>query len=118
MTVRRKPTTSGNHSYITSFGRDDATARTLNMLHASALATGWRSALSALVEAHKHADRVQTRFDDAEGPEVGPEPTDDEREAFHLDDTELAQRLVRDRGIVRYRTPPNTHLVFPFLPNQ
>jgi hypothetical protein len=88
------------------------------MLHASALAIGWRSALSALVEAHKHADRLESHFADGDAPVNAPEPSDDEREPFHLDDTELAQRLVRDRGLVRYRTPPHTHLVFPFLPNK
>ena len=42
-----------------------------------------------------------------------PDQLDDEREPFHLDDEELAKRLVKDRGLVRYSTPPHTHLLFP-----
>jgi hypothetical protein len=87
------------------------------MLHASALAIGWRSALFALVEAHK-APCLENPMAECESLMDGIDQGDDEREPFHLDDTELATRLVRDRGLSHYRTPPHSHLVFPFLPNR
>jgi len=78
------------------------------MLHAADLHTGWRAALSSL------AQRLSAEQHD-QGPEDEPTPDDGddaEREPFHLDDTELAKRLVRDRGLIRYSTPPHTHLLF------
>ena len=79
------------------------------MLHPSDLHTGWRSALRSL---------AQRMSPESEGNDPDPAPLQDdgedaEREAFHLDDTELANRLVRDRGLIRYSTPPHARLVFP-----
>jgi hypothetical protein len=42
--------------------------------------------------------------------------SDDDREAFHLDDTEIALRLVNARGLQEYTTPPHAHLLFPQKP--
>ncbi len=84
------------------------------MLHASALAVGWKSALLALLSQHRNA-AAQT----APSGTVNPKPcneTDDDREPFHLDDTELALRLETSRGLQEYRTPPHVHLMFPQLP--
>ena len=86
-----------------------------HMFHASALACGWRSALRALIEAH-NAPCLKNPLHDGEALTDGSDRGDDEREPFHLDDTELASRLVRDRGLVHYSTPPHTHMVFPSLP--
>lgn len=79
------------------------------MLHPSDLHTGWRSALRSL------ALSVDAKADD-EGPilePLGDDGEDAEREPFHLDDTELANRLVRDRGLTHYSTPPHARLLFP-----
>jgi hypothetical protein len=84
------------------------------MLHASALAIGWKSALLALIDARKQASELETQASEASAPADATEQGDDEREPFHLDDTELAQRVVRDRGLVRYRTPPSTYVI-PYL---
>ena len=85
------------------------------MLHASALALGWTSALLALVESH-NAPRVQKPIGDVEAFMDSSDQPDDEREPFHLDDTELAWRLGKDRGVVSFSTPPHAHHVFPTLP--
>ncbi len=77
------------------------------MMHATALAISWRDALLSLVEGHRNLPSDSP--DPADTPPDENESTDDEREPFHLDDTELANRLVRDRGLVHYQTPPNTH---------
>jgi hypothetical protein len=82
------------------------------MLDASALAIGWKSALLALIDARKQSSEAKSLASDDSAPADMTESGDDEREPFHLDDTELAQRVVRDRGLVRYRTPPNNH-TFP-----
>jgi hypothetical protein len=39
--------------------------------------------------------------------------SDDEREPFHLDDTEIALRFVNSRGLQEYTTPPHAHLLLP-----
>jgi hypothetical protein len=79
------------------------------MLHAD-LHHGWRSALRSLAaNVSKHAANDETPLDD----EVLDVSDDTELEPFHLDDTELAGRLVRDRGLIHYSTPPHTHLLFP-----
>ena len=85
------------------------------MLHASALALGWRSALHALVESHK-VPHLQKPIGDVEAFMESSDQPDDEREPFHLDDTELAWRLGNDRGGVSFSTPPHAHHVFPTLP--
>ena len=85
------------------------------MLHASALAFGWRSALLALVASH-NAPRFQKPIGDVEAFMESSDQPDDDREPFHLDDTELAWRLGKDRGLVCFSTPPHAHLVFPTLP--
>lgn len=77
------------------------------MMHASALAISWRTALLSLVDGHRSPtnqspDRVVAVLEEND-------PGDDEREAFHLDDTELANRLVRDRDVVQHRTPLQSH---------
>jgi hypothetical protein len=79
------------------------------MLHPSDPNTGWRSALHSLAQS--------LSADPADKTPQGDPPTDAEedaeREPFHLDDTELAKRLVRDRGLIHYSTPPHARLVFP-----
>jgi len=84
------------------------------MLHASALAVGWRSALLALLpqrgsDLRQPADSTM----DALRPSID---ADDDREPFHLDDTEIALRLVNSRGLQDYTTPPHAHLLFPKNP--
>ena len=70
----------------------------------------WKSALLALLT--PSSIPVQ-QPEGAEAPATTQ--TDDEREAFHLDDLTLASRVRRDRGLVHYRTPPHARLVFPTL---
>ena len=83
------------------------------MMHASALAVGWRSALLALAASHRAAPRLaHDAFDGGPRPDA-PEEADDEREPFHLDDEEIASRLVRDQGPVCHSTPPRAHRRFP-----
>ena len=81
------------------------------MLHPSDFHGGWRAALRALA--------LSTRVDDPDlTPERDPIPDegdDSDREPFHLDDPELASRLVRDRGLIHYSTPPHARLLFPDL---
>lgn len=80
------------------------------MPHTSGLHHGWRSALRSLSEnLSKHQVADDARPDDA----LRDDSDDSEREPFHLDDTELAGRLVRDRGLPHYSTPPHAHLLFP-----
>jgi hypothetical protein len=83
------------------------------MLHASALAVGWRSALLALLP-RRQGDVGQIPVSGTDITKQCAE-ADDDREPFHLDDTELALRLV-SRGLQEYRTPPHAHLMFPQLP--
>ena len=83
------------------------------MLHASALAIGWRSALFALAEAHSRAPRAGSDAGDSSAAPSGPDDGDEDREPFHLDDTELALRLARDRGLVSYRTPAQSIPAIP-----
>ena len=87
------------------------------MLHASALALGWKSALLALVET-RNGPSSENPLGGGEALPPSSDGGDDEREPFHLDDTELATRLVRDRGLVHYSTPPHAHLIFPSGPVQ
>ena len=87
------------------------------MLHASARAVGWTSALLALVDSHA-TPRREPQSAEPDLPTEVADQNDDEREPFHLDDTELATRLVRDRGLLHYSTPPHTHLIFPSQPVQ
>lgn len=86
------------------------------MLHASALAIGWRSALFALAQAHTEAHRAGARAGESR-VSPGADDGDDEREPFHLDDTELVLRLARDRGLINYRTPPYSIPAIPSSPN-
>jgi hypothetical protein len=79
------------------------------MLHPSDPNTGWRSALRSLAESLSAEPADKTPQGD---PRTDAEE-DAEREPFHLDDTELAKRLVRDRGLIHYSTPPHARLVFP-----
>jgi hypothetical protein len=77
------------------------------MLYPSDLHTGWRSALRSL------AQSVNSQPDD-EHPNLDPladDGDDAEREPFHLDDTELAKRLIRERGLIHYSTPPHACLL-------
>ena len=84
------------------------------MLHSAALAIGWKSALRGLLAPRDAFSQANTLFD--RNPDKdGPDSNDDEREPFHLDDTEIARRLVKDRGLTLYITPPHAHLVFPAL---
>ena len=79
------------------------------MSHSPDFHTGWRAALRAL------AKSVPAPAGD-ENPGQGALAGDDddaEREAFHLDDTELATRLIRDRSLLLYSTPPHARLLFP-----
>ena len=78
----------------------------------------WKAALLALVTPRALSSSLAARQAEREaaGAEA-PEP-DEEREAFHLDDPEVARRLRRDRGLVQYRTPPHARLVFPTLTGQ
>ena len=84
------------------------------MFHPSDLQTGWRSALRSL------ARNVSTQraSDGTRNTDLPDDGDDAEREPFHLDDTELANRLVRDRGLIHYSTPPHAHLLFPFMVQQ
>ena len=79
------------------------------MLHASDLHTGWRSALRSLALSM----RVHPAEKTPQGDPAFDDGDDAEREPFHLDDTELANRLVRDRGLIHYGTPPHAGIVFP-----
>jgi hypothetical protein len=83
------------------------------MLHASALAVGWKSALLALLPHRRNdaGDTAVSNMDTRQAAEV-----DDEREPFHLDDTEITLRLVKSRGLQEYKTPPHAHLMFPPKP--
>ena len=80
------------------------------MLHPSDLHTGWRSALRSLASSMRTDPADDTRRN-----ALHDDGNDAEREPFHLDDTELANRLVRDRGLTNYSTPPHARLVFPDL---
>ncbi len=81
----------------------------VHMLHTSDLHFGWRTALHSLAETvSQHLGDDETRPADSTLDDA-----DDEREPFHLDDTELANRLVRERGLIHYVTPPHAHLLFP-----
>ena len=84
------------------------------MLHSAALAIGWKSALRGLLAPRATRSQANTLFDRTPAGDAG-DGKDDEREPFHLDDTEIAQRLVKDRGLTLYITPPHAHLVFPTL---
>ncbi len=84
------------------------------MLHASALAVSWKSALLALFTQRQDV-ATQTAVSSTDGPRQFAE-SDDDREPFHLDDTEIALRLVKSRGLQEYRTPPHAYLMFPSLP--
>ena len=79
------------------------------MLHPSDFHGGWRSALRSLALSMdvEHPDKTPER------EPLSEECDDSEREPFHLDDTELASRLVRDRGLIHYCTPPHARLLFP-----
>jgi hypothetical protein len=79
------------------------------MLHPSDPHTGWRSALSSLAQSLSTDPADKT----PQGDPNSDDGEDAEREPFHLDDTELAKRLVRDRGLIHYSTPPHARLVFP-----
>ena len=84
------------------------------MLHASALAVGWRSALLALLPQRRNGLRQPLVPPlDASRPSIEP---DDDREPFHLDDTEIALRLAMSRGLQEYLTPPHAHVLFPLKP--
>jgi hypothetical protein len=83
------------------------------MLHASALAVSWKAAFYALFQRNAVADASVTSGMDIPRLVVD---RDDEREAFHLDDMEIAPRLVNTRGLHEYKTPPHAHLLFPSLP--
>ncbi len=94
--------------------RDDALAGNVRMLHNTNLHHGWRSALHSLAENFSRSPSGdEPRADDST-----LDDGDDEREPFHLDDTELANRLVRDRGLIHYSTPPHAHLLFPLAVQQ
>ena len=84
------------------------------MLHASALAVGWKSALLALLPQRRNG--VAQVADSSTEPFRQCADVDDEREPFHLDDTEIALRLVKSRGLQEYTTPPHAHLLFPQRP--
>lgn len=94
---------------FTLWRRDDALAGNVHMLNTTDLHYGWRSALQSLAENFSrtpigHEPRPEgSRTDDG----------DDELEPFHLDDLELANRLMRDRSLIHYSTPPHAHLLFP-----
>jgi hypothetical protein len=79
------------------------------MKNASDLHTGWRSALCSLAQTV-----APTRSEPRSGIDPKVDDSDDaEREPFHLDDTELANRLLRDPGLIQYGTPAHAHLLFP-----
>jgi hypothetical protein len=82
------------------------------MLHASALAVSWKTAFYALFQREGVADVSMTSGKDI--PRFAD--SDEDREPFHLDDTEIATRLVETRGLNDYKTPPHAHLLFPSLP--
>ena len=83
------------------------------MLH-QAFAIGWKSALRGLLASRDASGLANTLFD-RNSTNDGADGNDDEREPFHLDDTEIAHRLGKDRGLFLYITPPHAHLVFPSL---
>jgi len=83
------------------------------MLYASALAVSWKSAFLGLFQQSDAQASATTNL----GMDIPKQPeSDEEREAFHLDDTEIALRLVKSRGLQEYKTPPHAHLLFPSLP--
>ncbi|MEO8336896.1 MAG: hypothetical protein ABI664_18070 [bacterium] len=84
------------------------------MLHASALAVGWKSSFLALFT-QRQGNASQTAVTSIDLSRQCVE-SDDEREPFHLDDPEIALRLVKSRGLQEYKTPPHAHLMFPQLP--
>jgi hypothetical protein len=84
------------------------------MLSASAHEFGWKTVLIALA-----ARRWSERQAALETMPVAAEPValqsvDDDKEPFHLDDTEMTSRL-SGRVAVSYTTPPHAHLIFPML---
>lgn len=79
------------------------------MLHSTDLHYGWRSALHSLAETFSRTPSGDEPHADDSTLDDG----DDELEPFHLDDTELANRLIRDRNLINYSTPPHAHLIFP-----
>ena len=79
------------------------------MFHTSEFHTGWLSALRSLALSLGADPSTKTPQRDP----VSDDGDDAEREPFHLDDTELANRLVRDRGLIHYGTPPHAGIVFP-----
>ena len=84
------------------------------MLHPSDLHTGWRTALRSLALSVMGPE-PEDRPEPATPADHADDGDDAEREPFHLDDTELANRLVRDRGLIHYSTPPHARLVFPSM---
>jgi hypothetical protein len=84
------------------------------MLYASAFAVSWKSAFLGLFQqpdASAHADTSLSIDIPKENSDC-----DEEREAFHLDDTEIALRLVKSRGLHEYKTPPHAYVLFPSQP--
>ena len=94
-------------------GRAEAPVRP-PMLHASALAVGWRSALLALLPQRRSGLRQPpVPFMEVPRPSVD---SDDDREPFHLDDTEIALRFVHARGFQEYTTSPHAPPLSPHNP--
>ena len=83
------------------------------MLHASALAISWRSAFFSLFPQPRDPVYPSTPFG-ADIPRQSPD-ADEEREAFHLDDMEIASRLVKPRG-PGYETPSHAQRIVPSRP--
>ena len=71
----------------------------------------WKEALLALIQPFRVPDRAGA----ARARLLAELQLDDDREAFHLDDTGVADRVRRDNGLAHYRTPPHARLVFPTL---
>ncbi len=78
----------------------------------------WKAALMALVTPRDVSSSLAARQAEREAASKDASEPDDEREPFHLDDTETPKRFLRERGLVQYRTPPHARLVFPTLTGQ
>ena len=85
---------------------DDVPWGYVQMIRLSDRHRGWASAL------HLLAENI-TETPGGDGPVSPTDDADDEREPFHLDDTELANRLARDRGLPYTSSPSHAERPFP-----
>lgn len=90
------------------------------MLSAIAYEFAWKSVLVGLATRNRDVRLALQRTPDENPPETAEpapaEQADDDADAFHLDDTEMASRLTAGRlKPTMAGTPPHAHLMFPML---